>query len=82
MRDLLENPLKFAMILSRRSSEEYTDLGLSMEYQARASPSVVTTKDFAKTVSLPPAEAMAASKLMTNYLGSVLPLNFGKVIGL
>ena len=39
-------------------------------------------KDFAKTVSLPPAEAMAALKLMTNYLGSVLPLNFGKVIGL
>jgi len=40
------------------------------------------TKDFAKTVSLPPAEAMAASKLVTNYLGSVLPLNFGKVMGL
>lgn len=57
-------------------------MGLSIEYQARASPSAAMTKDFAKTVSLPPAEAMAASKLVTNYLGSVLPLNFGKVMGL
>ena len=82
MRDSLENPLKFAIILSRRSSQEYTDLGLRIEYQVRASPLAAMTKDFAKTVSLPPAEAMAASKLVTNYLGSVLPLNFGKVMGL
>ena len=53
-----------------------------MEYQARASPSAAMTKDFAKTVSLPPAEAMATLKLMMNCLGSVLPLNFGKVMGL
>ena len=69
MRDLLEKPLNLAMILSQRSSQENT-------------PSTVMTKDFARTVSLPPAKAMAASKLMMNCRGSILPSNLGKVIGL
>jgi hypothetical protein len=60
------NPLKLAMILSRRSSHKYTELGLNNEYHANASPSAAITNDLAKTVSFPPAEAMAASKLMIN----------------
>ena len=60
------NPLKLAMILSQKSSHEYTELVLNIEYHANASPSAVITNDLAKTVSFPPAEAMAASKLMMN----------------
>ena len=60
------NPLKLAMILSQRSSHEYTELGLNIEYHANASPSAAMTNDLAKTVSFPPAEATAASKLMMN----------------
>ena len=78
----MENPLKLAIILSWRSSQEYTNLVLNIEYLARASPSAAMTKDFAKTVSFLLAEAIATSKLLTNYLGSILPLNFGKVMGL
>ena len=76
------NPLKLAMILSRRSSHEYTKLGLSIEYHANASPSAAIMNDLAKTVSFPPAEAMAASKLMMNWRGSDLPLNLGRVMDL
>ena len=76
------NPLKFARILSRRSSYEYTELSFSIEYQANASPSATMTKDLASTASFPPAEATVASKLMINWRGSDLPLNLGKVIGL
>jgi hypothetical protein len=57
-------------------------LGLSIEYHARASPSVAITNDLAKTLSLPPADATTTSKLMMNWRGSDLPLYFGKVIGL
>jgi hypothetical protein len=39
------NPLKFAMILPRRYSHEYTDLIFSMEYQASVSLFVVMTND-------------------------------------
>ena len=60
------NPLKLAMILSRRSSHEYTELGLNIEYQANASPSAAITNDLAKIVSFPPTEATVASKLMIN----------------
>ena len=76
------NPLKLAMILSRRSFHEYTDLGLNIEYHANASPSAAMTNDLTKTVSFPPAEATAASKLMMNWRGSDLPLNLGWVMGL
>ena len=82
IKDSLENPLKFTIILSCRSSQEYTDLGLSMEYLARASPSAAMMKDMASTVSFPPTEATAASKLIMNYQGSVCPLNFGRDMGL
>jgi len=75
-------PLKLAMILSRRSSQEYTELGLNIEYHANVSPSATITNDLAKTVSFPPAEATAASKLIMNWCGSDLPLNLGRVIGL
>jgi hypothetical protein len=40
------------------------------------------TNDLAKIVSFPPAEDMAASKLMIYWRGSVLPLNLGRVMGL
>ena len=60
------NPLKLAMILSRRSSHEYTELGLNIEYHANVSPLAAMTNDLAKTVSFPPTEAMDASKLMMN----------------
>ena len=76
------NPLKLAMILSRRSSHEYTELGLNIEYHANASPSAAMTNDLAKTVSFPPMEAMVASKLMMKWRGSDLPLNLGRVLGL
>jgi hypothetical protein len=76
------NPLKLAMILSRRSSYEYTELGLNIEYHANASPSATMTNDLAKTVSFPPTEATAASKLMMNWRGPVLPLNLGRVMGM
>jgi hypothetical protein len=36
----------------------------------------------AKMVSFPPAKAMATSKLMMNWRGSILPLNLGRVMGL
>jgi hypothetical protein len=36
----------------------------------------------AKMVSFPLAEATAASKLMINWRGSILPLNLGRVMGL
>ena len=39
-------------------------------------------KDFARTVSFPPAEAIAASKLIMNWQGSVWPLNLGREMGL
>ena len=70
------------MILSWRSSNEYTKLGISIEYHANASPSAAITNDFAKMVSFPPAEATVASKLMINWCGSDLPLNLGRLIGL
>ena len=76
------NPLKLAMILSRRSSHEYTELDLNIEYHARASPSIAMINDLAKTVSFPPMEATAASKLMMNWHGSYLSLNLGRVMGL
>ena len=76
------NPLKLAMILSQRSSHEYNELGLNIEYHANASPLTAITNDLAKTVSFPPAEAMAALKLMMNWRGSDLPLNLGRVMGL
>ena len=60
------NPLKLVMILSRRSSQEYTELVLDIEYHANVSSSVVIINDLAKTVSFPPVEATAASKLMIN----------------
>ena len=44
----------------------YTELGLNIEYHANASCSAAITNDLAKTVSFPPAEATAASKLMMN----------------
>jgi hypothetical protein len=37
------------------------------------------TNDLARTVSFPPAEATATSKLMMNWRGSDLPLNLGMV---
>ena len=76
------NPLKMAMILSRRSSQEYTKLGLNIEYHANASPLPAIMNDLDRTVSFPPAEATAASKLMMNWRGSDLPLNLGRVMGL
>ena len=76
------NPLKLAMILSRRSSHEYTELGLNIEYHANASPSAAITNDLAKTVSFPPVEATATSKLMMSWRESDLPLNLGRVMGL
>jgi hypothetical protein len=76
------NPLKLAMILSQRSSHEYTELGLNIEYHANASPSAAITDDLAKTVSFPLAEAIVASKLMMNWWGFILLLNFGRVMGL
>jgi len=76
------NPLKLVMILSQRSSHEYTELGLSIEYHANASSSATMTNDLAKTVSFPLAEATAASKLMMNWRGSDLLLNLGRVMGL
>jgi hypothetical protein len=57
-------------------------LSLSIEYYAKVSPKAAMTKDFARTPSLPPVEATATSKLMINWRGSVLPLYFGRVIGL
>ena len=80
--DSMVNPLKLAMILSRRSSQEYTELGLNIVYHANTSPSAAITNDLVKTVSFPPAEAMAASKLMMNWRGSDLPLNLGTVMSL
>ena len=76
------DPLKLAMILSQRSSHEYTELGLNIEYHANASPSAAITNDLAKIVSFPPAEATTALKLMMNWRGSDLPLNLGRVMGL
>ena len=76
------NPLKLAMILSQRSSHEYTGLGHNIEYHANASPLAAMTNDLAKTVSFPPAEAMAASKFMINWRGSDLLLNLGRVKGM
>jgi hypothetical protein len=40
------------------------------------------TKDLASTISFPPTEATATSKLMMNYCGSDFSLNMGRVIGL
>ena len=80
--DSMVNPLKLAMILSWSSSQEYTKLALNIEYHANALPSVVITNDLARTVSFPPMEAIAASKLMMNWCGSDLSLNFGRVMGL
>jgi hypothetical protein len=82
VKDLLEKPLKFLRILSQRFSHEYIVLGLSIEYQARASPSVAITNDLAQTLLLPLADATAASKLMMNWRGSDLLLYFGKGIDL
>jgi hypothetical protein len=82
VKDSLEKPLKFSRILSRRFSHEYIVLGLSIEYQARVSPSAMIMNNLAKTLSLPPADATAASKLMMNRRGFDLSLYFGKVIGL
>ena len=76
------NRLNLAIILSRRSSHEYTELGINIEYHANASPSAAMTNDLAKTVSFAPTKAMVASKLMMNWRGSDLPLNLGKVMGL
>ena len=76
------DPLKLAMILSQRSSHEYNELGLNIEYHANASPSATITNDLAKTVSFPPTEATTALKLMMNWRGSDLPLNLGRVMGL
>ena len=76
------NPLKLAMILSRRSSHEYIELGLNIKYHANTSPLAAMTNDLAKTVSFAPTKAMVASKLMMNWRGSDLPLNLGKVMGL
>ena len=76
------NPLKLAKILSQRSSHEYTELGLNIEYHANASPSAAMMNDLAKIVSFPPAEDTAASKLMMNWCGSNLPLNLGRIMGL
>ena len=73
--------MKLAMILLWRSSHEYTELGLNIEYHANASPSVAIINDLAKIVSFPPIEATAASKLMMNWHGSDLPLNLGRVMG-
>jgi len=70
------------MILSRRSSQEYTKLGLSIEYHVRVSPLAAMTKDFARTDSFMLTEATTASKLMMNCRGSIFPLNLGRVIGL
>ena len=72
--------MKLALILSWRSSHEYAELGLNIEYHANASPSTAITNDLAKTVSFPPAETIAASKLMMNSGGSDLPLNLGRVM--
>ena len=74
--------MKLAMILSWRSSHEYAELGLNIEYHANASPSTAITNDLAKTVSFPPAEATAALKLMMNWRRSNLLLNLGRVMGL
>ena len=82
VKDSLVNPLKFARILSRRSSYEYTELSFSIEYQANVSPSATMTKDLTSTASFPPAEATTGSKLMMNWCGSDLPLNLGKVMDL
>jgi hypothetical protein len=60
VRDSLVKPLKFVWILSRRFAHEYIVLGLSMEYQASASPSAAMMKDLARTVLFPLAEATAA----------------------
>ena len=70
------------MILSWRSSHEYTKLGLNIEYHTNVSPSAAITNDLAKTVLFLHAEATTISKLMMNYHGSDLPLNLGRVIGL
>jgi hypothetical protein len=40
------------------------------------------TKDLPRTALFPPAEAIAASKLIMNWCGSDFPLNLGNVIGL
>ena len=80
VKDSLVNPLKFAKILSERSSHEYTELGFNIEYQASASPSASMTKDLASIASFPPVEATATSKLMINWHGSDLPLNLGKLM--
>jgi hypothetical protein len=69
IKDLMVKPLKLAMILSQKSSHEYTELGLNIEYHANASPLATITNDLAKTVSFPPVEAIAASKLMMNCEG-------------
>jgi hypothetical protein len=50
VKDSLVKPLKFNRILLQRFSHEYTVLGLSMEYQASASPSTAMTKDLARTI--------------------------------
>ena len=80
--DSMVNPLKLAMILSRRSSQEYIELGLNIKYHANASLSAAITNNLARIVSFPPAEATATSKLMMNWRGSDLPLNLGRVMGL
>jgi hypothetical protein len=54
------------MILLHRSSQEYTELGLNIEYYANSSPSAAIMNDLAKTVSFPPVEATTTSKLMIN----------------
>jgi hypothetical protein len=82
VRDSVVNPLKLAMILSWRSSYEYTKLGLNIEYHANTSPSAAITNDLARTLSFPHVEATTASKLMMNWRGSDLLLNLGSVMGL
>ena len=55
------NHLMLAMILSWRSSQEYIELGLSIEYHAKALPLATMAKDFAIIDSFPPVKATAAS---------------------
>jgi hypothetical protein len=52
-------------------SHEYIDFGFNMEYHVRALPSAAIMKNFNRTVSFPPTEALAASKLIMNWRGSV-----------
>ena len=59
VKDSLVHPLKFARILSQRSSHEYIELGFSIKYQASVSLLAVMTKDLASIALFSPAEATA-----------------------